>query len=185
MPRKPFKAVPLKVVRNPPRKKRRAGRWFGGRGFPWLMVAAPLAAFSVVFFYRGPLPAVALEPLHDAGADTLSARFDMCSGPVRINCVVDGDTFWFRGEKIRIADINTPEVSSPECPAEAALGRRATNRLLVLLNEGAFSLESGDRDRDRYDRLLRTVTRDGDSLGLVLVDEGLAEEWRGYRGGWC
>jgi len=48
-----------------------------------------------------------------------------------------------------------------------------------LLNQRAFA------DRDRYGRLLRTVTRDGESLGDTLVNEGLAEEWRGYRGSWC
>lgn len=59
----------------------------------------------------------------------------------------------------------------------------------ALLNAGAFSLQppesGGDRDRDRYGRLLRTVTRDGASLGAVLVDEGLAEEWGGTRLEWC
>ncbi len=43
------------------------------------------------------------------------ARFSLCDGPVRVNCVVDGDTFWFRGDKIRIADIDAPEIVSPRC----------------------------------------------------------------------
>jgi endonuclease YncB( thermonuclease family) len=76
-------------------------------------------------------------------------------------------------------------VSQPECASEAALGARATGRLHALLNQGPFTLERIDRDRDRYDRLLRIVTRGGESLGLVLVDEGLAEEWQGRRGSWC
>lgn len=29
--------------------------------------------------------------------DELSATFTICDGPMRANCVVDGDTFWFRG----------------------------------------------------------------------------------------
>ena len=121
----------------------------------------------------------------EAWRDTESARFDACERGERINCVIDGDTFWYAGEKIRVADINTPEVSDPQCPREAALGARASARLQALLNQGAFSLEIVDRDRDPYGRLLRTVTRDGTSLGAVLVREGLAEEWRGTRGGWC
>lgn len=99
-----------------------------------------------------------------------------------MNCVVDGDTFWYAGEKIRVADINTPEVSQPAYPREAELGRAATQRMHELLNAGAFTLEPVDRDRDRYGRLLRTVTRGGESLGGVLVREGLAEEWRGGGG---
>ncbi|MGZ3259320.1 MAG: thermonuclease family protein [Croceibacterium sp.] len=46
-------------------------------------------------------------------------------------------------------------------------------------------MEPIDRDRDRYGRLLRTVTRGGASVGEELVREGLAEQWKGYRGNWC
>ncbi len=114
-----------------------------------------------------------------------AATFALCAPGPRVTCVVDGDTFWYRGEKVRIADINTPEVSEPDCAAEAKLGRRATERLIALLNQGPFRLESVDRDRDRYGRLLRTVTRNGHSLGEQLVAEGLAERWQGRRGNWC
>ncbi|WP_202390018.1 thermonuclease family protein [Parapontixanthobacter aurantiacus] len=111
--------------------------------------------------------------------------FSECSGPSRYTCVVDGDTFWIEGVKVRIADINTPEVSSPECPMEANLGAQATRRLISLLNAGPFSLESIDRDEDRYGRKLKVATRGGESLGEKLVDEGLAEKWSGRRGSWC
>ncbi len=118
-------------------------------------------------------------------ADLELARFTHCAGPVRTSCVVDGDTFWYRGSKIRMADINAPETGTPGCPKEADLGQRATLRLTQLLNAGPFTLTPADRDRDRYGRLLRVVTRRGASLGEALVGEGLAEEWRGYRGSWC
>jgi len=118
-------------------------------------------------------------------ADHETARFGLCSGPGRVTCVVDGDTFWYRGDKIRIADINAPEVSHPGCAREATVGARATGRLVALLNRGPFSLEPYRRDRDRYGRLLRTVTRDGASVAEALVREGLAEVWKGRRGDWC
>jgi micrococcal nuclease len=151
------------------------------------MIVAPLAAFSAVFFWDGgprtfAMPFASVAP---AGQDRESAGFGRCIGPVRISCVVDGDTFWYRGEKVRIADINTPEVSEPGCTAEAELGEQATERLTELLNQGPFRLEPVERDRDRYGRLLRTVTRGGQSLGDTLVAEGLAERWQGRRGDWC
>jgi len=120
-------------------------------------------------------------------ADPEAANFGLCKGPGRRDCVVDGDTFWYGGAKIRIADINTPETSQPACPREAALGREAAARLQALLNAGPFTLApgTGSRDRDRYGRLLRTVTRGGESLGARLVREGLAEPWQGRRGSWC
>jgi len=126
-----------------------------------------------------------LLPQQSPTTEQYQQTFGECSGPIRRNCVVDGDTFWLQGEKIRIADINTPEVSEPQCQREADLGDQATKRLIALLNDGGFSLATIDRDVDRYGRKLRIVTRNGDSLGETLVTEGLAERWKGYRGNWC
>lgn len=99
--------------------------------------------------------------------------------------MVDGDTFWLQGRKIRIADIDTPEVSSPRCPAELARGRQATQRLAGLLNAGPFALESVGRAEDRYGRALFRVTRGGSSIGNTLVDEGLAVRFGNGRPDWC
>src|SRR3546814_14718218 len=78
----------------------------------------------------------------------------------RRTCVVDGDTFWLEGEKIRIADIDTPEISEPKCDAEYQLGMKATHRLRDLLNEGAFEFRPiGNRDEDRFGRKLREIGR--------------------------
>lgn len=140
-------------------------------------------------------PLLLLAGFNPAGAKTAEAiaipesagavYFAKCSTSKRINCVVDGDTFWHRGAKIRIADINTPETSRPGCAFEAKLGARAALRLTQLLNAGPFTLEQQGRDVDRYGRQLRTVTRSGQSLGAVLVAEGLAESWTGRRRDWC
>lgn len=112
-------------------------------------------------------------------------RFMLCSGPVRVNCVVDGDTFWLKGDKIRIADIDAPEISAPHCEDEKIVGETARDRLLELLNVGGFSLQSGWRETDRYGRKLRTVTRSDRSLGEMVVAEGLARRWNAPRRDWC
>ena len=114
-----------------------------------------------------------------------AATFALCATGPRTTCVVDGDTFWLEGEKVRIADINAPETHGAACAGEAAKGREATRRLIALLNSGPFELETGSRERDRYGRLLRTITRRGQILGGQLVAEGLAEPWQGRRGSWC
>lgn len=129
------------------------------------------------------LPFVGAAP--SAAGDTLSARFGLCHTGGGRDCVVDGDTFWFAGEKYRIADIDTPETHPARCAEEAALGNAATERLRVWLNAGTFSLESADRDTDQYGRKLRIVTRGGASVGDALVAEGLARRWEGYRRPWC
>jgi endonuclease YncB( thermonuclease family) len=114
-----------------------------------------------------------------------SANFEICKS-VRETCVVDGDTFWLDGTKIRIADIDTPEISQPRCAAEQRLGEKAKHRLRDLLNAGPFQLAAWEgRDEDKYGRKLRIVLRDGKSLGDQLVSEGLARTWAGRREPWC
>lgn len=98
--------------------------------------------------------------------------------------VIDGDTFRYGGEKIRIADIDTPEVRG-RCAYETELAARATERLAALLAAGPFQLEPVERDEDRYGRKLRIVTRGGRSIGDQLVSEGLARTWSGRREPWC
>lgn len=117
--------------------------------------------------------------------DQLSAQFTLCGDRRRLNCVVDGDTFWFRRQKIRVADIDAPELSPPRCADERQRGEAAKRRLMELLNGGSFSLSIGVRNEDHYGRKLRILTRDGRSLGEVLVNEGLARRWDGSRRPWC
>ena len=116
---------------------------------------------------------------------TYQASFGFCHEGGGQNCVVDGDTFWVNGEKIRVMDIDAPETHPPRCPSEAELGDRATRRLQELLNAGPFQMQAGGDDIDPYGRKLRVVVRDGDSIGSILVDEGLAREWSGSRQPWC
>lgn len=87
--------------------------------------------------------------------DTLTATFPICGSARRVTCVVDGDTFWLDSVKIRVADIDAPELRPPCCETERARGESAKYRLQELLNSGAFSLVSGVRDEDRYGRKLR------------------------------
>lgn len=157
---------------------------------PTMVVAfvAALAAFQRFPVGTDAVPAPVASLLAGEGAstrDASTARFGFCHSGGGRNCVVDGDTFWFAGEKYRIADIDTPETHPARCAEEAALGEAATGRLREWLNAGAFSLESAGRDTDRYGRKLRIVTRGGTSVGSVLVDEGLARPWEGARQPWC
>jgi len=132
------------------------------------------AALSV---HRNPAAASAAAPV--------AAHFSLCHTGGGTNCVVDGDTFWIGGQKVRVADIDAPETHPPRCAYEADLGDRATLRLQQLLNAGPVTLAPADRDTDRYGRLLRIVERDGQSLGDQLVAEGLARRWTGRRLPWC
>jgi len=107
---------------------------------------------------------------------------DFCSGPVRVTCVVDGDTVWIEGEKIRLADIDAPEAGGA-CEAERVTAARAAGRLAELLGRGSFSIER--QGMDAYGRTLAVIVVGGRSVGTVLVEEGLARPWAGRREQWC
>lgn len=139
----------------------------GGAGYSYLSGMQPTPAATVA-------QPVAVRP------------YSICSGSVRVHCVVDGDTIWHEGVKIRVADIDTPEVGDPKCASEAALGAKATKRMLQLVNAGPFQMQAWPgRDEDKYGRKLRVLVRDGRSLGDILVSEGLARTWTGRRQPWC
>ena len=111
-------------------RRRRWRKWLGRVSIvPTAMLAMMLGALCVLalqdtdigaWLAASPAPVVTTTP-----EAALVGDFGRC-GFVRITCVVDGDTFWLDGTKYRIADINTPEVSSPQCAREAEMGRRAT-----------------------------------------------------------
>ena len=168
-----------------PRDKHRRKEWMLGLGTFSIVFAGGMLALN------WPMPGLTsiapseLAPKLSLMAASTSPRFELC-GSKRRTCVVDGDTFWLEGEKIRIADIDTPEISEPKCDSEYRLGMKATYRLRDLLNEGAFEVRSiGNRDEDRFGRKLRVIVRHGQSLGDQLVSEGLAHTWTGRREPWC
>ncbi|MCM2476824.1 thermonuclease family protein [Rhizobium sp. CG5] len=132
-----------------------------------------------------PLAIGVLASVASAPPSSASEPFSICGSGQRITCVVDGDTFWFRGEKIRIADIDTPELSPPRCERERERGLAAKQRLLDILNSGPLSFKAAARDEDRFGRKLRIVYRERRSVGDILVAEGLARKWEGSRRSWC
>lgn len=143
---------------------------------PLLLVAGALLDPSLI----GPIGPLA------APAEVVSTKFTECgpgSGPA---CVVDGDTFKMGDRRIRIIGIDAPELAAPKCPAEAALARKAADRLRVLLNQGQFAM-IGHRlqQHDRHGRVLMRIVRNDQSIGRQLMDEGLAHRYIGSKRSWC
>lgn len=158
-----------------------------------ILIALAFVLVGAQRFAGLPIDAMAGAPRdHGLTSDAATSRqftsFSRCASGGGYNCVVDGDTFWFGGEKIRIADIDTPETHPSRCDREGELGARATDRLHALLNEGPFVLAPSPdgRTHDRYGRRLAIVTRNGNSVGALMVSEGLARRYSGGpRDGWC
>lgn len=122
---------------------------------------------------------VAREPV------TLRAEFGFCHEGGGTNCVVDGDTFWAGGKKVRIAGIEAPETHEPRCAEELLRGKAATRKLQDLLNSGAVTLTADDRGEDQHGRLLRHVSVNNEDVGRTLIRLGLAREYAGSKMSWC
>ncbi len=162
-----------------------------------VLMVALLATLTVIHFEKLPysyLVVPAGNKLIDYGItgavtprpEPIEGRFVTCTGAQRINCVVDGDTFWYRAVKYRISDINTPEIGRPQCETERRLGLEAQVALLENLNGGGLTMERRERrDVDQYGRKLRVVLQDGRSVGDDLIARGLAHRWNGHKLNWC
>ncbi len=80
--------------------------------------------------------------------------------------VVDGDTFRYGFQRIRIRGIDAPELSEPG-------GLNAAKRLEALLTQG--SVHMIPRGKDVYDRLVADVFIDGQNVAELLAREGYAK----------
>jgi micrococcal nuclease len=140
-----------------------------GRG-PSQNQAAPLAG------------AVAAEQGSSAG---ISVRFAMC-GKKRYTCVVDGDTIWLEGHNLRLRSFDTPEPYNDICGGrqEVALAKKASARLLALLNGNPFTVETFGIDGTGR-RTLATIRINGRDVGDILIEEGLARQWPDGEEWWC
>jgi micrococcal nuclease len=83
--------------------------------------------------------------------------------------VIDGDTFRLStGETVRLIGIDAPELSQPG-------GEKSREYLAQLILNKGVTVEKGDEDRDKYNRLLRFVYIDDVCINEVMIEQGYAE----------
>lgn len=81
--------------------------------------------------------------------------------------LVDGDTFWYGGERIRIRGYDAPERSEPG-------GFAATQRLELLLHEGQVRIVP--QATDSYGRTVADVYVDQRNVAEVMIAEGYTKK---------
>lgn len=107
-------------------------------------------------------------------------------GDCTLVSVHDGDTIRCDGEKIRLANIDAPELEgSPRCEqlrhgknprwCDFALGIKSRDALDDFLVAGAIKIER--LGTDRYGRTLARIKVDGKDAGDHLISLGLAKAW--------
>ncbi|MCZ8124485.1 MAG: thermonuclease family protein [Magnetospirillum sp.] len=100
---------------------------------------------------------------------------------------IDGDTYVCFGDRIRVENIDAPELHA-RCASEldAALAAKLFAQHAL---DGAMAIEiriHERRPRDRYGRSLARVIVDGDDLGDLMIEAGLARPYHGeQRRSWC
>ena len=101
-------------------------------------------------------------------------------------CLVDGDTIWIAGEKLRMEGYDTPEPQTHICGGEAeiALAHRASDRVIELLNSSDWTVEYGEPDNTGT-RMLVTIRIGGRDIGDILIAEMLARSWPDGEEWWC
>jgi micrococcal nuclease len=124
-------------------------------------------------------------PPPSVGPERVVERFTRCGSGGDRACVIDGDSFRLGSRRIRIRGIDAPERQGA-CAEETRLAERAAATLTQLLNMGPFVMTAvGGDERDQYGRELRSLSRNGRSIGEQMVEEGLAHDYRGRKTSWC
>ena len=118
------------------------------------------------------------QPALDFAGAVAPRPMPICGSGRRINCVVDGDTVWLDGEKIRLVNIDAPEVKA-RCNAERQRASAATRQLASLLHSQPIRIHR--RGEDRYGRTLAALSTPAGDVGDDLVRRNLAVTWRGRR----
>lgn len=107
------------------------------------------------------------------------SQFSLKKELVTVLSVADGDTLTVefdngKKEKVRLLLIDTPETVHPT-KKEQPFGREASNYTKRILKKGKrVTLEIGQPERDRYDRLLGYIWIDGVNLNQALIEKGYA-----------
>jgi len=95
--------------------------------------------------------------------------------------VIDGDTIHIGAEKIRILDLDTPEMRG-KCDAERRLARLAKKRLQELLTL-PYRIER--HGKGYYGRTLAHIWVDGEKVSDTLIREGYGRPYGRGRKPWC
>ncbi|PZU59790.1 MAG: hypothetical protein DI547_04750 [Sphingobium sp.] len=179
-------------VGGPAREERLRSAAAPGRGNGSMLMPSRLLLLAIVLAVIGyiqlrdrlSLPgAVASTDTPAYLMDSIKAPFALCGSGSSQNCVADGGSIVLRGAVVMLDDVSVPRAIGSACPAEHAIGIKAAARLRALLSDGAFDIDRAMTGNDTPGRFHARLTRDGMSIGQMLVSEGLARH--PGAGGWC
>ena len=102
----------------------------------------------------------------------------------------DGDTcyIYFKGEKlkIRLLELDTPEISQPKCAKEKKWGIRSRDFVNNLIKRATKIEFKTEYEFDYFGRMLSYLIIDGQDLSELLVKNNLGVVYKkGHKKNWC
>ena len=102
----------------------------------------------------------------------------------------DGDTCYVTVDgtktKIRLLELDTPEISKPKCDAELQLGLKARDYLNDLIDNATTIEFKTDYTEDYFGRILANLIVDGEDVSAKIVSNGLGVVYdRNNKQDWC
>lgn len=99
--------------------------------------------------------------------------------------VIDGDTFRAGRERLRIENLDAPDIGDhAKCALEAQRGARSAAYARELVDRGPVTIWPIGR-RDRYGRELVRVSIGSKDFATLMIAAGLGRPWRGRSSDWC
>ncbi|THV25307.1 nuclease [Peteryoungia ipomoeae] len=132
-----------------------------------------------------PKPKATAESSAGTALAGASGPFYFCGTSGLDMCVTSGDSFWYKKKRYVLADVVAPRIDDAGCAQERQVGFASKVRLRALLNAGRFDLEPLGGAAAAGSSALRVATRNGRSLGSMLVSEGLAKPRAVKADIWC
>lgn len=146
-----------------------------------MMLVALAIAGVAVFSFKTVLPAPGATT-SAAEPTSISQRFALCDDSKGDACVLSADSYAWRGDRYHLSDISVPSQAQPRCPQEATRAQSGRAALARMMNGGAFEARPDSADADRSARIL---TRDGVSIGQLMILKGHAQPWSRTPIDWC
>ena len=115
-----------------------------------------------------------------AGAAIARPLYPLCGDEKLRSCVLDGNTFWYGGEFMRLQAVNPP---APQVACVASTADAARDRLMKLLNTGEIFVFRYGTDAEGH--TLTQVLVEGREVGQTLIAEGLAQPSSASTGAFC
>jgi endonuclease YncB( thermonuclease family) len=94
--------------------------------------------------------------------------------------IVDGDTIYLNGEKIRFTGIDTPELKQTCLKEGIKYPCGVTAKQILIVKIGSNNVECISEGKDQYKRTLAECFVAGESLSRYLVRSGYAFAYRKY-----